>query len=44
MAYDKSRKQFLNFISAMNERKHVNYELNDIEDTILFLQHLLMTK
>ena len=45
MASDKSWKQFLNFINARNKRKHGNYELDDIEDTIfVFLQYLVMTK
>ena len=35
-ANDKSGKQFLNFISARNKRKHDKYELDDIGDTIYF--------
>ena len=44
MANDKSREQFLNFINAWNKRKHDNYELDDIEDTIFFPHYVLMTK
>ena len=44
MANDKSGKQFQNFINAGNKRKHDNHELDDIKDTKVFLQHLLMTK
>ena len=36
MANDKSGKKCLNFISARSKRKHDNYELDDIEDTIFF--------
>ena len=36
MANDKSGKQFLNFVNARNKRKHDNYVLDDIEDTIFF--------
>ena len=36
MANDKSGKQFLSLINARNKRKHDNYELHDIENTICF--------
>ena len=36
MANDKSEKRFLNFTNTRNKRKHDNYELDDIEDAILF--------
>ena len=36
MANDKSGKQLLDLINARNKRKHNNYELDDIEDTIFF--------
>ena len=36
MVNDKSGKKFLNFINARNKRKHNNYELDNIENTIFF--------
>ena len=36
MVNDKSGKKFLNFINVRNKRKHNNYELDNIENTIFF--------
>ena len=36
MANDNSGKQLLNFINARNKRKHGNYELDNIKETIFF--------
>ena len=44
MTNNKSGEQFLKFINARNKRKHDNYKLDDIEDTIFFPHYLLMTK